>query len=392
MPDYILLLGASLESGNRGISALTLGSIGLLQRSLGAEAFAILKISSNKRVETDTLVVNGTTVTVKTYWFSKYSFLYSGFEFFLLKIVGKKPRSGMSQLIIGSSRVFDINEGDSFSDIYGAKRIARHLMDSFVVLLSGKGLTFLPQTIGPFHSLWATIPAKYVLRRLDKIYVRDSEAAEFLNAWGIAYSKSPDVSVYMEPKSVVYAIEPHTIGVNVSGLLLYQGYGRIANRFSSYGTLVRRLIGALIKLGFSVLLIPHTYRAGEADGEDDLAAIREIAGDCGHERLRVIDEDYDAQELKYIISRTEFFIGSRMHSCLAALSSGVPTVGLSYSVKFRGAFEMFGQGRCVVDVCDMEDDDVDSAVARVIERIDARDRIREELKVVNAERERLTVE
>ncbi|NQT84007.1 polysaccharide pyruvyl transferase family protein, partial [bacterium] len=43
-----------------------------------------------------------------------------------------------------------------------------------------------------------------------------------------------------------------------------------------------------------------------------------------------------AGEMKYVISRCRFFIGSRTHSTISALSSGVPTISLSYSMKSRG--------------------------------------------------------
>jgi hypothetical protein len=48
------------------------------------------------------------------------------------------------------------------------------------------------------------------------------------------------------------------------------------------------------------------------------------------------------------------FIGSRMHACIAALSQGVPTVGLAYSDKFRGVFESLGLERLVADLRALE--------------------------------------
>jgi len=45
----------------------------------------------------------------------------------------------------------------------------------------------------------------------------------------------------------------------------------------------------------------------------------------------------------------DFFIGSRMHSCIAALSQGIPAVGIAYSGKFHGVFESIGVADCVAD-------------------------------------------
>ena len=45
-----------------------------------------------------------------------------------------------------------------------------------------------------------------------------------------------------------------------------------------------------------------------------------------------------APQLKYIISRMSYFIGTRMHANFAAIYSGIPLFGLAYSQKFEGAF------------------------------------------------------
>jgi colanic acid/amylovoran biosynthesis protein len=389
---YILLLGTSIESGNRGVAALALGALRVLNWSFGARDFVILQISSDERASAKTVTVNGSEVTVRTYYFSKYKYLLAVPGLWLFRLCGKAPASELSRLIINSDRAFNINEGDSFSDIYGCKRIVRHFVDSFLVLLAGRELTFLPQTIGPFKTVLGRMLARYILKRVKETYIRDAQGARLPDRMGIKYRKSVDMSVYMEARTVDYRMGANTVGLNVSGLLFYQGYGRIANRFSCYVTLINRILDALKEKGFSVLLIPHTYDVAAPDREDDLAAIKEIAEGRKDGRLRYIEKDYDAQELKFIISRLDFFIGSRMHSCIAALSNSVPAVGLGYSVKFRGTFEMFKQYDCVIDVGDMTEDDVDGAVARILEKIERRELIRKELEAVNSKLERLIVE
>ena len=48
---------------------------------------------------------------------------------------------------------------------------------------------------------------------------------------------------------------------------------------------------------------------------------------------------------KAVIGQCDFFIGSRMHACIAALSQGVPCVGVAYSMKFAGVFDTVGMER-----------------------------------------------
>jgi polysaccharide pyruvyl transferase WcaK-like protein len=44
-----------------------------------------------------------------------------------------------------------------------------------------------------------------------------------------------------------------------------------------------------------------------------------------------------------------FFIGSRMHACLAAISQCVPTVSIAYSSKFITVMKTFSMGHYVAD-------------------------------------------
>jgi len=64
----------------------------------------------------------------------------------------------------------------------------------------------------------------------------------------------------------------------------------------------------------------------------------------------MISEEYDQHEMKYLIGQCDFFIGSRMHACIAALSQGVPAVGLAYSNKFLGVLRTVGAEGLVADL------------------------------------------
>ena len=77
--------------------------------------------------------------------------------------------------------------------------------------------------------------------------------------------------------------------------------------------------------------------------------------------------------MKGVIGQCDFFIGSRMHACIAALSQGVPCVGVAYSMKFAGVFESVGAGGWVVDGREVGNDE---AVARILELYGQRDALR----------------
>jgi colanic acid/amylovoran biosynthesis protein len=140
----------------------------------------------------------------------------------------------------------------------------------------------------------------------------------------------------------------------VNGLMFNGGYtGK--NMFGlkmNYRTFVTELATQLLATQPGILLlIPHTYSPpGSVESDNDAnRLLKESLPAALQARVRIVTGDYDAHQLKGIIGRCGFFVGSRMHSCIAALSQGVPCVGVAYSMKFRGVFESVGMADWVVD-------------------------------------------
>jgi polysaccharide pyruvyl transferase WcaK-like protein len=88
---------------------------------------------------------------------------------------------------------------------------------------------------------------------------------------------------------------------------------------------------------------------------------------------------YDQSQIKYIIGLCDFFIGSRMHSCISALSQFIPAVGIAYSKKFHGVFESVGLQQYVADARSLNNDGVLQTVSTAFEN---KDQIREHLRSV----------
>jgi polysaccharide pyruvyl transferase WcaK-like protein len=159
------------------------------------------------------------------------------------------------------------------------------------------------------------------------------------------------------------------IGLNVSGLMFNGGYTR-DNMFGltlDYPAFLPALVVALLREHAGELwLVPHTYGAAPDSVEDDPAACYQVRAALPpelRERVRVVTGEYDCHQLKYIIGQCDFFVGSRMHACIAALSQGVPCVGVAYSKKFAGVFDSVGMGAWVVDARQVPNE---QAVARIL--------------------------
>jgi colanic acid/amylovoran biosynthesis protein len=58
------------------------------------------------------------------------------------------------------------------------------------------------------------------------------------------------------------------------------------------------------------------------------------------------------------VNLCDFFIGSRMHSCIAALSQNIPCIGIAYSKKFIGVFSSISLNESVIDARNMSEKEI----------------------------------
>ena len=100
-----------------------------------------------------------------------------------------------------------------------------------------------------------------------------------------------------------------------------------------------------------MVLVPHVMSSVE-NPESDLQAslwLKDQFSKSAAERIRISPTNIDQSQVKWIISNTDWFCGTRMHATIAGLSSCVPTSTISYSDKALGVFESCGQGGEVFD-------------------------------------------
>jgi len=149
------------------------------------------------------------------------------------------------------------------------------------------------------------------------------------------------------------------IGLNISGLLFNGGYTQ-ENMFglkTNYRELLDIIVDYLMRDKRNlILLVPHVLSPSRTV-EDDPYACRQLYEKLVKkypDRIFLTQGEYNHNNIKYVIGWCDFFIGSLMHACIAALSQSIPAVGIAYSKKFHGVFESVGLGDSVVDAyqCD----------------------------------------
>jgi len=303
-------------------------------------------------------------------------------------------RSGWIRCVVDADVVGDIRGGDSFSDIYGFKRFFLAAIPILVVLLVRRKIVHLPQTYGPFSSKWSKLVAGFILKRSSVMVARYTDIKRFgeeLVGGKVSVRLPADVAFMLKSKTPAAILTQPAwkdlpasslLGLNVNGLMYNGGYDR-KDMFSltlDYQEYLKKLVSRLLgEFTFDIVLIPHTY-AKEGDVESDNEACLKLYNSVPDElrsRVRVVIGSYDQHEIKGVIGRCGVFVGSRMHACIAALSQGIPCVGVAYSRKFSGVFRSVGMEEWVVDG---KSERVDGAVDRTLSLISSRESVVSGLK------------
>lgn len=322
-PLHVGLLWHSVNSGNLGVGALTVANLALARAAAGRVGrdirFSI--IGPHDRGPTylagDDIVAmlrtdRRTILTSPAYW----------------------------RHLATLDCLLDIGGGDSFTDIYGAKRFAWLWITRMMAIARRRPLLLSPQTIGPFHHPAFRWLAATAMRRMDGVVTRDplSTAA--------ARALAPDVPL-VEAIDVAFALPyapaprqggPLRVGINISGLLFNGGY-RSGNAFGlgyDYATVMRSLVATLSQQSdIRVELICHV-NAPDLPADDD-GRIADAMARAYPGVVRVPDFASPGAAKSYI-SGLDLLVAGRMHACIAAFSAGVPVIPIAYSRKFAGLF------------------------------------------------------
>lgn len=279
--------------------------------------------------------------------------------------------------------VIDIGGGDSFTDIYGGRRFAQMMFQKAMVPLAGRPLVLAPQTIGPFRSALRQRLAVASIRRAAIVATRDALSTAALSAMGFdgPVIEASDVALRLpyDPPAPRPQGGPVRVGLNVSGLLMAGGYSR-NNMFglkTDYPALARRILAAFRAHPDApeLHLVPHVITWGGGGVEDDLAASQALADEFPGTVLAPAFAS--PSEAKSYIAGLDFFMGARMHACVAAFSTGVPVIPMAYSRKFAGLFGSLGYDRTV----DCTAEDGESILARILDAYDDRAALSAEMQV-----------
>ncbi|MBY6683242.1 polysaccharide pyruvyl transferase family protein [Rhodococcus sp. BP-316] len=243
----------------------------------------------------------------------------------------RTSKSSITQWLKTFDFVIDTGAGDSFSDIYGFRRLLE--MSALRIVIRRAGLPFVmgPQTVGPFETRIGRALARQSLKGCSVLIARDpiSMGASSRIYDGTAVLAS-DVA-FLLPKQP--AAKRFDLLFNVSGLL-WEENKHI--EYSVYRQYVFEFIEEANSAGVDVTLLNHVLDSPDSD--NDAPAAQHVREQLSNLDLAV-ETPKSLEHARSLIAGASVVLASRMHASLNSISQGVPAVSWAYSRKFEPLFD-----------------------------------------------------
>ena len=283
-------------------------------------------------------------------------------------------RSRGCRTMLDSAVVVDV-AGISFADGRGFAIVVYNALMTGVPLLLGVPVVKAAQALGPFQSMPNKWLAPLVLRRVKTVCARGARTREHLDSLGgvnavdvadLAFSLDEAAGLPLEVSSVLGSIDSNFIVVMPSAVVrgIFEAKG--GDYVAAMASLVSEIRN---KTGRSVVIAPHSYRAGLPEGRmNDGPVCREVASACaGDIQVLGLDADLTAGELRHLVALSSVLVTSRFHAMISGLATSTPTVVVGWSHKYKEVLDDFGLSSSGLDSSALNSpSEIADVVARVL--------------------------
>lgn len=221
---------------------------------------------------------------------------------------------------------------------------------SFIAKIYGVKTVKCPASYGPIQSQENCIQARFAANRIfDEMYARENESRrQMVEQAGISKNilTSPDLANLM-PYNRSEDSGDKYISISVSYQIIKQWDSKEA-----YKVCIANLIKYIKdNLKLKVYLIPNEVLSNTKYHDIHVAKEIHLLLDNSPDVIIPDIKNMSSIEIKSLIAGSQVLIASRYHSCVAGLSSGVPTLVLGWHYKYDELLQLYGQDRWLIS-CD----------------------------------------
>ena len=266
--------------------------------------------------------------------------------------------AGNTRAVAKSAMLLDA-AGVSFSD-GREKFLPFNILTMLPAVFMGVPAVKCSQAMGPFKGRVNRLAAGWFLPRLHKVFARGLKTKEHLDGLGnVPSAHASDLVFCLEPEPLPAGLSLPTapeggslIGISPSSLV----ESKSTKRGLDYcGTLAGFIHRATRGGKNHVILVPHSIRLDtDKSRNNDLPTCRRIMDLLQHpEHCTLLDRELKPAQLKTVVHGCDYFIASRFHSMVAALSGAVPLIVCGWGHKYLEVLDDFGLAHMAFDFSEM---------------------------------------
>ncbi|MHC4993438.1 MAG: polysaccharide pyruvyl transferase family protein [Planctomycetota bacterium] len=254
-------------------------------------------------------------------------------------------------------RAFGVNDLDFLCDDFA---LAAHFDKPYILF---------NQSIGPFYD---AADARRVRRRLEgaaAVFCREGLTYQRVRDMGLTNARlTADVAFGLKPwpsrvlEEHGFSPARHNIGLTVRRCLTGAAQDR-------YEEAVAEWIGGRLAADPDTrcYFVPQVIHEGAGDNDLHTAyRVRRRLDGTLRSRAVVIDRDLHPGQLMHAIGRMDLFVGTRMHSNIFSLATGVKTLAISYEPKTDGIMRSLGLEEDVVHASEITARRLDAMADRLM--------------------------
>lgn len=219
------------------------------------------------------------------------------------------------------------------------------------------------KSYGPFTPSFYSSRIRKHLKELPTLFIRGEEnlkQVKKLNL-GIPLYCFPDISFALKPSSKTWAenylkkikinLTKPIIGISPSTVISNIDISNNNSAGPNHIKLCKELINVFRNNNQQILLIPHSIKDGEDLQSCDLALCKKIYLELENKNDVFLLEDLnlDYKNVRSIIGLLSFYITARYHSICSALYMKIPTICLSWHIKYFDLYSMFLDKFCIIN-------------------------------------------
>lgn len=237
--------------------------------------------------------------------------------------------------------------------------LSGRFMDFYMARLCRRPMLAWTQSYGPLSTRLVRFFAAIDLKRQPIVFCRGDDCMAAVQELipGKEARSYPDIAVtlpYDRSWAQQYLRErglPDANFASLSPSAVIYAKSRQPDGSNSHIEYLKAICMDLRQRGIPVLIVPHTFRPGRhhpasCDFGTSLELVKQLQGLDG---VHLLEDDLSPIELKSLIALASFHIGGRYHSVVAALSSGVPAISLSWHPKYKDLMRVYGMEDFVID-------------------------------------------